>query len=43
MSCKALATKALQDMGLTELCHVEGGFTAWKAAGAPTAAMPKKV
>jgi rhodanese-related sulfurtransferase len=28
-----LATKTLQDMGYTELCHIAGGFTAWKAAG----------
>ena len=38
----ALATKALQDMGMTEVCHLEGGFTAWKAAGAPTATLPRK-
>lgn len=33
----ALATKALQEMGFTDVCHVEGGFTAWKMAGAPVA------
>lgn len=33
----ALATKTVQDMGLTSVAHIEGGFTAWKAAGAPTA------
>jgi rhodanese-related sulfurtransferase len=38
----ALATKTLQDMGLTDVCHLEGGFNAWKAAGAPTAVLPKK-
>ncbi len=38
----ALAAKTLQDMGLSEVCHVDGGFTAWKAAGAPVAALPKK-
>lgn len=32
----ALATKAVQDMGLTPVCHIEGGFTAWKEAGGPT-------
>ena len=37
-----LATKTLQDMGMTEVCHLEGGFTAWKAAGAPTATLPRK-
>ena len=31
----ALAAKAAQDMGLTPVCHVEGGFGAWKKAGAP--------
>jgi len=33
----ALATKTLQDMGLPAVGHVDGGFTAWKAAGAPVA------
>jgi len=33
----ALATKTLQDMGLPRVGHVDGGFTAWKAAGAPVA------
>ncbi len=36
----ALAAKALQDMGVPGVCHVDGGFTAWKAAGAPVAALP---
>ena len=31
----ALATRTLQDMGLPAVGHVDGGFTAWKAAGAP--------
>ncbi len=31
----ALAAKAAQDMGLTPVAHVAGGFGAWKAAGAP--------
>lgn len=31
----ALATKAAQDMGLTPVAHVEGGFKAWKEAGGP--------
>jgi rhodanese-related sulfurtransferase len=31
----ALAAKAAQDMGLTPVCHVEGGFGAWKKAGGP--------
>ncbi len=31
----ALATKTVQDMGLAPVCHIEGGFTAWKDAGGP--------
>ena len=31
----ALATKTAQDMGLTPVCHIEGGFGAWKKSGAP--------
>jgi rhodanese-related sulfurtransferase len=38
----ALATKTLQDMGLANVAHIEGGFTAWKAAGAPVAERPRK-
>jgi rhodanese-related sulfurtransferase len=33
----ALSTKTLQDMGLPKVAHIDGGFTAWKAAGAPVA------
>lgn len=29
----ALAAKALQDMGLQNVAHMQGGFSAWKAAG----------
>ena len=32
----ALATKTAQDMGLTNVTHIGGGYTAWRAAGAPT-------
>ncbi len=32
----ALATKALQDMGMTNVAHIDGGWTAWLDAGAPT-------
>ena len=32
----ALATKALQDMGMTNLAHIDGGFAAWLKADAPT-------
>ncbi len=31
----ALAAKTAQDMGLKPVAHIEGGFGAWKAAGAP--------
>ena len=33
----ALSTQTLQQMGLEEVGHIEGGFGAWKAAGAPVA------
>jgi len=33
----SLATATLQDMGLAPVCHIEGGFSAWKAAGYPVA------
>ena len=29
----ALATKAVQDMGLVNVADIEGGFSAWKEAG----------
>ncbi len=29
----ALATQAVQQMGLEPVCHIEGGFKAWKDAG----------
>jgi rhodanese-related sulfurtransferase len=32
----ALTAKTVQDMGLTTVAHIEGGFSGWKAAGAPT-------
>ncbi|HWP18952.1 MAG TPA: rhodanese-like domain-containing protein [Burkholderiaceae bacterium] len=38
----ALAAKTLQDMGLPRVAHIEGGFTAWRAAGAPVAEKPRK-
>ena len=31
----ALATKVVQDMGLEPVCHIGGGFGAWKKADAP--------
>jgi rhodanese-related sulfurtransferase len=38
----ALATKTLQDMGLPQVAHIDGGFSAWKAAGAPVDSRPAK-
>ncbi|MGL4438399.1 MAG: rhodanese-like domain-containing protein [Bosea sp. (in: a-proteobacteria)] len=38
----ALAAKAAQDMGLTPVAHVSGGFGAWKAAGATVEIVPPK-
>lgn len=35
----ALATKALQDMGMTNVAHIDGGFTAWVKHGAPVETM----
>ncbi|MBE2261568.1 MAG: rhodanese-like domain-containing protein [Burkholderiaceae bacterium] len=31
----ALATKALKDMGMDNVAHIDGGFAAWAKAGAP--------
>ncbi|HXT80595.1 MAG TPA: rhodanese-like domain-containing protein [Acetobacteraceae bacterium] len=31
----ALAAKTAQEMGLENVSHIEGGFTAWKKAGGP--------
>ena len=38
----ALAAKTAQDMGLTPVAHIEGGYGAWKKAGAPTEAVAPK-
>jgi rhodanese-related sulfurtransferase len=38
----ALSAKTLQDMGMSHVSHVDGGFNAWKAAGAAVAALPRK-
>lgn len=32
----ALATKALRDMGMTNVAHIDGGFSEWVKQGAPT-------
>ncbi|WP_340151140.1 rhodanese-like domain-containing protein [uncultured Sneathiella sp.] len=31
----ALATKSVQDMGLPNVCHIDGGFGAWRENGGP--------
>lgn len=36
----ALATATLQDMGLANVAHVDGGFRAWKDAGGEVAPRP---
>ena len=38
----ALAAKTLVDMGMANVAHVEGGFTAWKQAGGPVGEKPSK-
>jgi rhodanese-related sulfurtransferase len=38
----ALATAALQEMGVPQICHLEGGFSAWKKAELPTAVKSEK-
>jgi rhodanese-related sulfurtransferase len=38
----SLATAAVQDMGLAPVCHLEGGFTAWKQAGGEVVARPHR-
>lgn len=34
----ALAARTVQDMGLEPVCHLAGGFEAWKEAGGPVEA-----
>jgi len=38
----ALSAKTLVDMGMTNVAHVEGGFTAWKQADGPVGEKPSK-
>lgn len=38
----ALATKTVQDMGLTPVAHLGGGFAAWREAGLPVEAVTPK-
>lgn len=39
----ALAAKAVQEMGLSPVCHIEGGYAAWKEAGGPTVVKEAKL
>lgn len=39
----ALATKTALEMGLDNVCHLEGGFTAWRDAGLPVETVLAKV
>jgi len=39
----ALATKTAQDMGLTPVAHIEGGFDEWKKSGAPVEAVEPRI
>lgn len=38
----ALATQALKNMGLENICHIGGGFEAWTQASLPTEEVDKK-
>lgn len=38
----ALATKTLHDMGLENICHIDGGYEAWKEKGGATETVEKK-
>lgn len=38
----ALAAKTAEDMGLDKVCHLDGGFTAWKAAGGTVTAVERR-
>ncbi len=38
----ALATHQVQEMGLAPVCHIAGGFDAWKKAGGPVGAKPER-
>jgi rhodanese-related sulfurtransferase len=38
----SVATAAVQEMGLAPVCHIEGGFSAWKKADGPVAERPHR-
>ncbi|MDH4441276.1 MAG: rhodanese-like domain-containing protein [Rhizobium sp.] len=37
----ALGTRTALEMGLENVCHLDGGFSAWRAAGLPVAEVAK--
>ena len=39
---RSFSTQISQQMGLTPVAHVEGGFNAWKQAGGPVARKEKR-
>ena len=38
----ALAVKTLQDMGMTNVAHIDGGYAAWLEQGAPTETLEER-
>ena len=38
----ALAAKTLQDMGMTNVAHIDGGYAAWVEVGAPTETLEER-
>ena len=38
----ALAAKTVQDMGLTPVAHIQGGYGAWREKGGPTVPIEQK-
>lgn len=38
----ALATKTLQDMGMTNVAHIDGGYAEWIKQGAPTETLEER-
>ncbi len=38
----ALATQTVQRMGLPNVCHIGGGYRAWKEAGGATEEVPRR-
>lgn len=38
----ALATKTLQDMGMSNVAHIDGGYAEWQKQGAPTETLEER-